>query len=127
MQATFCVTVQAVDVGDCVAVQAAIAAVSKERPIDVLLCNAGVVRTGYTEDTSHRHVEEQVRTNFLGTVFPVQAALPQMKARSATDPGAIVIMCSLSGLVRCCTVQYNLNLFVTIKTVFPVQAGLSQI
>ncbi|CAI5971391.1 unnamed protein product, partial [Closterium sp. NIES-65] len=91
---------QAVDVSDAKAVQAAIDAAAAARPIDVLLCNAGVVRTGHVEDISALQAQEQVNTNLLGSIYPVQAAVPLLKERVAqgAEPGAIVFMCSLSAL-----------------------------
>lgn len=45
----------------------------------------------------------QVNTNLLGSLLPVQALVPRMKARAKRgelEPGAIVFVSSLSGLVR---------------------------
>ncbi|CAI7923848.1 unnamed protein product [Closterium sp. NIES-54] len=91
---------QAVDVSDAKAVQAAIDAAAAACPIDVLLCNAGVVRTGHVEDISALQAQEQVNTNLLGSIYPVQAAVPLLKERvsQGAEPGAIVFMCSLSAL-----------------------------
>ena len=41
-----------------------------------------------------------MQTNLMGTIYPLQALLPLMKGSEAGGVGSIVIMCSLSGLVR---------------------------
>ncbi|CAI5495718.1 unnamed protein product [Closterium sp. Naga37s-1] len=92
---------QSVDATDPAAIKAAITSIDEECPIDVLQCNAGIVRTGFVEDISAEDVQSQVHTNFLGSVYPVQAVLPSMKARAEAgeEPGAIVFTCSLAALV----------------------------
>ncbi|CAI5485072.1 unnamed protein product [Closterium sp. Yama58-4] len=89
-----------VDATDQAAIKAAITSIDEECPIDVLQCNAGIVRTGFVEDISAEDVQSQVHTNFLGSVYPVQAVLPSMKARAEAgeEPGAIVFTCSLAAL-----------------------------
>ncbi|CAI5522360.1 unnamed protein product [Closterium sp. Naga37s-1] len=92
---------QSVDATDQAAIKAAITSIDEECPIDILQCNAGIVRTGLVEDLSADDVQSQVHTNFLGSVYPVQAVLPSMKARveAGEKPGAIVFTCSLAALV----------------------------
>ncbi|CAI5959579.1 unnamed protein product [Closterium sp. NIES-64] len=92
---------QSVDATDQAAIKAAITSIDEECPIDILQCNAGIVRTGLVEDLSAEDVQSQVHTNFLGSVYPVQAVLPSMKARAdaGEEPGAIVFTCSLAALV----------------------------
>ncbi|CAI5508501.1 unnamed protein product [Closterium sp. Naga37s-1] len=95
------VSIKSVDATDPAAIKAAITSIDEECPIDVLQCNAGIVRTGFVEDISAEDVQSQVHTNFLGSVYPVQAVLPSMKARAEAgeEPGAIVFTCSLAALV----------------------------
>ncbi|CAI7871018.1 unnamed protein product [Closterium sp. NIES-53] len=94
------VSIKSVDATDPAAIKAAITSIDEECPIDVLQCNAGIVRTGFVEDISAEDVQSQVHTNFLGSVYPVQAVLPSMKARAEAgeEPGAIVFTCSLAAL-----------------------------
>ncbi|GJP40473.1 hypothetical protein CLOM_g153 [Closterium sp. NIES-68] len=94
------VSIKSVDATDQAAIKAAIILIDEECPIDILQCNAGVVKTGHVEDISAEDVQSQVHTNFLGSVYPVQAVLPSMKARAEAgeEPGAIVFTCSLAAL-----------------------------
>lgn len=94
------VSTKSVDATNLEAVKAAMAAIDEHCPIDILLCNAGIVRTGLVEDLSSSDVQEQMNTNFLGSVYPVQAILPAMKERAEAgrEPGAIVFMCSMAAL-----------------------------
>eukprot|EP00850_Spirogloea_muscicola_P008594 SM000046S16375 [mRNA] locus=s46:201434:203339:- [translate_table: standard] len=92
------VEAEAADVADHGVVSAAIKRIFDRRPVDVLICNAGVVRPGHLEDLTVQEVEEQVQTNLLGSIYPIQAVLPLMKRRSRVFGGSIVLMCSLSGL-----------------------------
>ena len=72
------------------------------QPVDVLVMSAGVVRMGLTEDLKVEHVQEEINTNLLGSILPVQELLPRMKARvvGGAETGAIVFLSSLSALVR---------------------------
>lgn len=70
------------------------------RPIDILVNNAGITRSGFMEDFSVEDIDVVVKTNVLGSVYPVQAILPQLKQRSYEHPISIVFVGSLASLVR---------------------------
>lgn len=80
----------AADVSDRAAVHRALAQV-KERfgRFDALINNAGLARPGRVEELVESEVIAQVHTNFLGTVFACQAAIPLL--RGAPDPRIINI------------------------------------
>lgn len=82
----------------------AIAAAVKEsfdwRPIDILVNNAGITRSGFMEDFSVEDIDVVVKTNVLGSVYPLHAILPQLKLRSRDHPISIVFIGSLASLVR---------------------------
>lgn len=90
---------QAVDVSDSTAVSAAIVECFEWRPIDLLICNAGSSGHGLFGEVKTSELDRLTKTNLLGCVYPVHAALPLMKARSKQYPSSIVFMGSLSGLV----------------------------
>lgn len=95
----FGVDTQAADVGDYSAIAEVIKQSYEWRPIDVLICNAGLTRSGFLEDVSVEDMNTVVQTNLLGSVFPVHAALPQLKQRSSDHPISIVFVGSLASLV----------------------------
>jgi 3-dehydrosphinganine reductase len=86
------------DVGDYAAIARVIEEALTWRPIDVLICNAGITRSGFFEDVSVEDLNAVVQTNLLGTVYPVHAALPSLKERSRSHPVAIVFIGSLASL-----------------------------
>jgi NAD(P)-dependent dehydrogenase (short-subunit alcohol dehydrogenase family) len=90
---------QIADVGDYTAIARVIEEALTWRPIDVLICNAGITRSGFFEDVSVEDLNAVVQTNLLGTVYPVHAALPSLKERSRSQPVAIVFIGSLASLV----------------------------
>lgn len=92
---------ESVDVSDPAAITAAIHDAQERRPIDVLVCNAGVVFPGQFDRASTAELEDTVRVNLLGSVFPIHAAIPLMKSRSSpTTPQSILLISSLAGLVH---------------------------
>ncbi|GLJ25375.1 hypothetical protein SUGI_0485790 [Cryptomeria japonica] len=68
------------------------------RPIDVLICNAGFLRSAYLENTIIEEVDLTIQTNLTGTLYTLHAALPLMKKREGRPPASVVLMCSLSSL-----------------------------
>ena len=83
------------DVGDREAVDAVVAAVVDEHGwIDVLVAAAGVETVASVLDAAPEALEATVRTNLLGTIWAVRAALPSMVARRA---GCVVTFSSGSG------------------------------
>jgi NAD(P)-dependent dehydrogenase (short-subunit alcohol dehydrogenase family) len=62
--------------------------------IDGLVCNAGIGIFGSIEEVSTARAREQFDTNVFGTLHPVRAVLPTMRAQGA---GRIVLVGSLAG------------------------------
>lgn len=75
------------DVGDPAAIRAAFAALPG--PLDGLVNNAGMARPGAVDTLVEAEVIEQLNTNFLGTVFCCQAAIPRLRGRP--DPRIVNI------------------------------------
>jgi NAD(P)-dependent dehydrogenase (short-subunit alcohol dehydrogenase family) len=63
--------------------------------VDVLVNNAGILRSGTAEDTTEESLREVMETNFFGAVLLSQAVLPHMRAGGS---GYIIMVSSLSGL-----------------------------
>ena len=85
-----------VDVGDRAAVEGAVERFVEEAGgIDLVVANAGLTHYEFVADQPVEHIEEMTRANWLGTVYTVKAALPEMLARGA---GHIVVMSSGAGL-----------------------------
>lgn len=89
---------KAVDVTNAAAVSLAIEESFRRRPIDILICNAGQVVPGMVDAVDVKTLESVVKTNLLGSVYTIHAALPLMKSRSVENPSSIVIMSSMSCL-----------------------------
>jgi len=82
------------DVRDEASVAAAVARVLAEAGrIDGLVCNAGIGIFGSVEEVSVARAREQFDTNVFGTLHPVRAVLPAMRAQGA---GRIVLVGSLA-------------------------------
>lgn len=69
------------------------------RPIDILINNAGITRSGFIEEVSVEDLNEVVQTNLLGSLYPLHAALTDLKMRSRSHPISIVFIGSLASLV----------------------------
>ena len=88
--------VEQLDVTDDASVDACIARVLADGPIDVLVNNAGIGNVGAVEDG---HLDEMHRifdTNFWGTLRVIRAVLPSMRKRRS---GTIVNIGSLAGRI----------------------------
>ncbi len=84
------------DVSDQSAVQNAVGAAEAEcGPVAVLVNSAGFHRTGYVEKLPMSDIEDEVRVNYLGTVYMVKQVLPGMIERRE---GWIQNVSSLAGL-----------------------------
>jgi NAD(P)-dependent dehydrogenase (short-subunit alcohol dehydrogenase family) len=75
------------------AVSAAIAAFGR---LDVVVSNAGYAIFGTIEETDTENARAQFETNFFGTLWVVQAVLPQLRKQGA---GHILITSSLAGII----------------------------
>ena len=71
------------------------AAISNFGKLDIMIPNAGIGVYGGIEDQTDDQVKEMIDTNVTGTVWPIRAAVPPMKAAGAGD---IVIVASVAGL-----------------------------
>jgi 3-dehydrosphinganine reductase len=89
---------RSVDVGDRLAVEAAIAAILVEAPVDVLINNAGVAWADTIESTAPEVFEEMIRINYLGTVWASRCLIPHFKSRGQ---GHIANVASLAGVLGC--------------------------
>ncbi|MCO5575284.1 hypothetical protein L7F22_029084 [Adiantum nelumboides] len=95
------------DTSDATAIMSAVEESFEWKPIDVLICNAGLAVAGMMGDVKGRELDLVTKTNFLGCVYPIHAAIPLMKQRSLHNPSSIVIMGSLAGLVS----LYGVNVY----------------
>lgn len=71
------------------------AAVERFGRLDALVANAGIGAYGGIMDLSDQQLVDMVDTNVTGTVWPIRAAVPHMKAAGSGD---IVIVASVAGL-----------------------------
>ncbi|MEK6278226.1 MAG: SDR family oxidoreductase [Actinomycetota bacterium] len=86
----------AADVSDWQSISAAVEAfVEQAGGIDLLLANAGITRYAPFADQPIEDAEQMVRTNVLGTIYTVKAALPHLLADAS---GHIVVLSSAAGL-----------------------------
>jgi len=84
------------DVSDRAAVQDAVGAAEAEcGPVAVLVNSAGFHRTGYVEKVRVSDIEDEMRVNYLGTVYMTKQVLPGMMERRE---GWILNISSLAGL-----------------------------
>ncbi len=84
------------DVGDFDAVSAAVASfLDRAGGLEVVVANAGVARYAPFAEQPLEDVEAMVRTNVLGTIYTIRAALPAMLDRAR---GHIVVLSSGAGL-----------------------------
>jgi gluconate 5-dehydrogenase len=81
------------DVTQSDAVRAAIAALERDGPIDILVNNAAMNRRGPLEDFSDAEWRTLMSANLDGPFFVTRAVIPGMKARQR---GKIINLCSLA-------------------------------
>ncbi|GLJ08863.1 hypothetical protein SUGI_0097280 [Cryptomeria japonica] len=93
------INIKVADVSDYEAIYRVIHEAFHWRPVDILVCNAGVTKISYLEQVPIEKVAATVGTNLTGTLYTLHAALPLMKQRSSHCHGsAIVLMGSLASL-----------------------------
>lgn len=85
-----------VDLGDFTQIAEAAVALTDERPVDILINNAGIVVGRTLAEQSHEEIEKSIRVNTLGVIHTTRAFLPAMLARNS---GHIVNIASASGFV----------------------------
>jgi NAD(P)-dependent dehydrogenase (short-subunit alcohol dehydrogenase family) len=83
------------DVGEIASVEAAMAAADELGGVDVLVNNAGILRTGSLLETNEAAFETMIRVNLKGVFFASQAAARRMVARGR---GVIVNLSSIAGI-----------------------------
>lgn len=84
------------DVSDEAAVQAAVGGLVGERPVDVLINNAGVVMPGRFLELDSKHFREMMDINYFGAVHTCRAVLPSMVARKG---GQVLNVSSMAGVI----------------------------
>ncbi len=93
------VKISAMDVDSDSSVKAAIESIQKESgPIDVLVNNAGIERTGSIEELTMADFRAVMETNYFGAIRCVQAVVPEMRKRRT---GCIINVASVAGHVAC--------------------------
>jgi NAD(P)-dependent dehydrogenase (short-subunit alcohol dehydrogenase family) len=86
--------------------------------VDALVCNAGIGIFGSVEETDLERARAQFETNVFGTLIPVRAVLPAMRARGQ---GRIVIVGSLAGRA---TIPFQTHYSATKAAVDALAVGL---
>jgi NAD(P)-dependent dehydrogenase (short-subunit alcohol dehydrogenase family) len=87
--------------------------------LDALVCNAGFGIFGSVEETGLPRVRAQFETNVFGTLNPVRAVLPHLRARGG---GRVVLVGSLAGRA---TIPFQTHYSMTKAAVDALAAGLA--
>ncbi len=90
------IVVSAMDVDSDDSVASTIAAIHKEGPIDVLVNNAGVERSGSVEEMPIAEFRAVMETNYFGVLRCIQAVAPHMRQRRS---GCIINISSVAGRI----------------------------
>jgi NAD(P)-dependent dehydrogenase (short-subunit alcohol dehydrogenase family) len=91
------ITVFAMDVDADASVRGAVGRIAKELgPIDVLVNNAGIERTGSIEELPLAEFRAVMETNYFGVIRCIQAVVPAMRERRS---GCIINVGSIAGRI----------------------------
>lgn len=91
------IAISAMDVDSDGSVKEGIDRIQKENgPLDVLVNNAGVERTGSVEELPLSEFRAVMETNYFGAIRCIQAVLPAMRRRRS---GCIINMSSIAGRI----------------------------
>jgi len=91
------ITISAMDVDSDASVKEGIGRIVKEGgPVDVLVNNAGIERTGSVEELPLAEFRAVMETNYFGAIRCIQAVLPAMRKRRS---GCIVNVASVAGRI----------------------------
>lgn len=93
-------------------------AIEQAGPLDALVCNAGFGIFGSIEEVDLDRARAQFDTNVFGTLAPIRAVLPGMRARKH---GRIVVVGSLAGRV---TIPFQVHYSMTKAAMDALVAGL---
>jgi NAD(P)-dependent dehydrogenase (short-subunit alcohol dehydrogenase family) len=96
MREKLSITVSAMDVDSDESVRAAIAAIQKDGPIDVLVNNAGIEGSGSVEELPMAAFRAAMETNYFGALRCIQALAPHMRQRRS---GCIINVSSVAGRI----------------------------
>src|SRR4051794_16988646 len=90
------ITVTAMDVDSDESVRQAMAGIQAQGPIDVLVNNAGIERSGSVEELPLSEFRAVMETNYFGVIRCVQAVAPHMRTRKS---GCIINVSSVAGRI----------------------------
>jgi len=88
------ITISAMDVDSDQSVSEAISVIQQHGPVDVLVNNAGVERSGSVEEVPLAEFRAVMETNYFGALRCIRAVLPHMRKRRS---GCIINVSSIAG------------------------------
>ena len=87
------------DVGDRLQTLTAVAELRRQLgPVDLLIANAGVGTPTFLNPINIADVERMIRVNLLGTVYAIEAVLPEMLERRQGHLAAVSSLSAYKGL-----------------------------